>query len=226
MPSTHHGTPAGWLAGFCAHRGASLAMAAVIAATDRGPRKQPRSFVRRAVVDEPCHVATAMIVLGTLTRWRGRPPSGWFTGAMLSSSVLIDLDHLPREFGSDILAAGMPRPTTHALWMMGAAAAAAAAAGHRYRASGSGGARIMTGIAAGTAWGLGAHFLRDLGTGPIALAWPLSRTKVRVPNSYYLATLPVLATLPPPRTAGRASLGLPDPHRDMGGLQRPADGIG
>ncbi len=207
MPRTHQGTPVDWLAGFCAHRGASLAMAAAVAMTDRGLPKRRRSFVRRALVDEPCHLATTMIVLGTLTRWRGRSPSGWFTGAMLSSSVLIDLDHLPRQFGSDILAAGMPRPATHALWAMGTAAAAAAVAGRRYQVSGSGGARIVTGITAGAAWGLGAHFLRDVGTGPIALGWPLSRASVRLPNSCYLAALPVLATLPLRRPARPVSLG-------------------
>ena len=66
----------------------------------------------------PCHLATAMIVLGALTRWRGHPTDSRFVWAMLGASVLIDLDHLPLEFGSSILTAGTPRPYTHALWVV------------------------------------------------------------------------------------------------------------
>jgi hypothetical protein len=55
----------------------------------------------------------------------------------------------------------------------------------------------VTGIAAGATWGVGAHFLRDVATAPIALWWPLSSAGVQVPNSWYLAALLVLAALPP-----------------------------
>jgi hypothetical protein len=197
MLTTHQGARTGWLAGSCAHRGVSLALAVAIAVTDHVVHQQQLPFLPRALMDEPCHLATAMIVLGAFTRWRGRPPSRWFVWAMLCSSLLIDLDHLPQEFGSDVLTAGTPRPYTHALWVAVVLAAVAAAARRRYRESGSARAGIVTGIAAGATWGVGAHFLRDVATAPIALWWPLSSAGVQVPNSWYLAALLVLAALPP-----------------------------
>jgi hypothetical protein len=53
-------------------------------------------------------------------------------------------------------------------------------------------------IAAGAAWGVAAHFLRDVATAPIALWWPVSSAGVMVPGYWYLAALFVLAILPPP----------------------------
>jgi hypothetical protein len=150
-------------------------------------------------MDEPCHLATAMIVLGTLARGCGRPPSSRFVWAMLSASVLIDLDHLPPELGSGALTAGTPRPYTHALWVLVLLVVAAAAARWRHQVSGSAGAGSAAVIAAGAAWGVAAHFLRDVATAPIALWWPVSSAGVLVPGYWYLAALLVLATLPPPR---------------------------
>ena len=119
---------------------------------------------------------------------------------MLSASVLIDLDHLPLEFGIGSLTAGTPRPYTHALWVAAVLAAAAAVAGLRYRVSRSARAGLVTGIIAGAAWGVSAHFLRDVATAPIALWWPVSSASVQVPGYWYLAALLILAILPPPRT--------------------------
>jgi MYXO-CTERM domain-containing protein len=118
---------------------------------------------------------------------------------MLSASVLIDLDHLPLELGSPVLTAGTPRPYTHALWLLVLLIVAAAAARRRHHVSGSARAGMVAGIAAGAAWGVAAHFLRDVATAPIALWWPVSSASVQVPGFCYLAALLVLATLPPPR---------------------------
>ena len=41
------------------------------------------SFLPRGLVDEPCHLATAVVVMGALTRWRGRGPGRLFVRAML-----------------------------------------------------------------------------------------------------------------------------------------------
>jgi hypothetical protein len=204
MLRTHQGTRTDWLVRFCAHRGVSLALAAAIAVTDHVVHQQQLPFVPRALMDEPCHLATAMIVLGALTRWRGRPPSRWFVWAMLSASVLIDLDHLPEQFGSSILTAGTPRPYTHALWVAVVLAAATVATGRRHRATGGTRAGIVTAIAAGATWGVSAHFLRDVATAPIALWWPVSSAGVQVPNWWYLAVLLVLAFMPPRSRAGPA----------------------
>ena len=188
------------LVAVCAHRGVSLALAVAIAVTDHVVHQQQLPFLWRGLMDEPCHLATAMIVLGALARWRGRPPSGPFVWAMLSASVLIDLDHLPLELGSRVLTAGTPRPYTHALWVLVPLVVAAAAARWQYRVSGSARAASVAVIAAGAAWGVAAHFLRDVATAPIALWWPVSSASVQVPGYWYLAALLVLATLPPPHT--------------------------
>jgi len=187
------------LIAICAHRGLSLALAAAIAVTDHVVHQQQLPFLWQGLMDEPCHLATAMIVLGALARWRGRPPGSRFVWAMLSASVLIDLDHLPLELGSAMLTVGTPRPYTHALWVLVLLVVAAAAARWRHRASGSTRAENAALIAAGAAWGVAAHFLRDVATAPIALWWPVSSADVQVPGYWYLAALLVLATLPPPR---------------------------
>lgn len=187
-----------WVTRWGASRGVALGLAAAIALVDRGVPWQHWGFVPRALVDEPCHLATAVIVLGALTRWRGRPPGRCFAWAMLSASVLIDADHLPLEFGSAAWTAGTPRPYTHALWVVAALALAAAAA--RRRPPGAR-ARTVAAVAGGAAWGVAAHFLRDVATAPIALWWPVSSVGVSVPHAWYLAALAVLAVLPPP--AGR-----------------------
>lgn len=220
--------PTGWtqtLLRFSSHRGVSLALAVAIALTDHSIHWQGLGFVPRALVDEPCHLATAVVVLGAFTRWRGRPPSRWFAWALLSASVLIDTDHLPLEFGSAVLTAGTPRPYTHALWVVAALAGAAAAA--RWPpVPGRAGAPALTGIFAGAAWGVGAHFLRDVATAPIALWWPVSSAGVQVPYTWYLVTLLVLAATPFPRRPGPAGGGGPDDGRQVqlneGG--RPEDG--
>ena len=199
MLRTYQGARTDRLVGVCAHRGVSLALAAAIAATDHVVHQQQLPFLWRALMDEPCHLATAMIVLGSLARWRGRPPSSRFVWAMLSASVLIDLDHLPLEFGSSVLTAGTPRPYTHALWVLVLLVVTAAAARRRHQISGSARAGTVAVIAAGAAWGVAAHFLRDVATAPIALWWPVSSAGVMVPGYWYLASLLVLATLPPPR---------------------------
>ncbi|HEY6277329.1 MAG TPA: metal-dependent hydrolase [Streptosporangiaceae bacterium] len=180
---------------------------AAIALTDHFVQWHRLSFLERGLVDEPCHFATAMVVLGALSRWRGRPPCAAFTRAMLISSVAIDVDHLPLEFGSPVLTAGTPRPYTHALWVVVLSAAIALAARRRARVSGSPAATSVTAIAAGTAWGLAAHFLRDIATAPISLWWPVTDAPVECPYAWYLVAMLILVALPVPRRTGAAGRG-------------------
>ena len=70
----------------------------------------------------------------------------------------------------------------------------------QHQVSGSARAGMVAGIAAGAAWGVAAHFLRDVATAPIALWWPVSGAGMHIPGYWYLAALLVLATLPPPCT--------------------------
>jgi inner membrane protein len=196
-----------WLARTSSSGGVSLGLVAAMAAIDHLSHWQLLPFLPRGLVDEPCHFATAMIVLGALVRWRGRPPSRWFVRAMLISAVAIDLDHLPQEFGSALLTAGTPRPYTHALWLVVLLTGIALAAGRRARAAGTPTAATVTAIAAGAALGLAAHFLRDIVTAPISLWWPLSSAGVQLPYGWYLVALLILVALPVRRRTTAAAGG-------------------
>lgn len=187
-----------WVARFSSHRLASLALAVAVVLLDGVLLSASHSFTFRALLDEPSHLATAVIVLGTITRWRGRPPGQPFIWAMLLSSVVIDLDHLPAELaGGSVLYGSLPRPYTHALWLLALLAVAAVAAGRRARVSSR--AAAAAAVFAGAAWGVAAHFLRDLVTAPIALWWPLSSAWLRLPYGWYAAALVLAAVLPLPR---------------------------
>ena len=98
-----------WLAKFVSKRRVSLALIAALlvvdlvipwSGTDLMPRWQGLSFVPQAFVDEPCAVATALIVLGAITRFCGAPPDPKLGWSLIAWSVLIDVDHLPQEFGT------------------------------------------------------------------------------------------------------------------------------
>jgi hypothetical protein len=190
---------AAWLAGFSGNRWCSLALVAAIVVTDTVLLSRSFGFAARALMDEPGHLATGIVVLGTITRWRGRPPGQPFIWAMLIASVAIDADHLPLEFGFGTwLYGGLPRPYTHALWLLVVLVVVAVAAARRSRDPGRARAAAMSGIFAGGAWGIAGHFLRDLATAPIALWWPVSSAGVQIPYGWYLAAMLAAVALPLP----------------------------
>lgn len=97
---------------------------------------------------------------------------------MLAGSVLIDLDHVPRLFGSDVLEHGVPRPYTNALITLPAIAIAAALIRNRA-------ARALV-LVVGAAVAL--HLLPDMAEpgGPgVALLWPVSDRAAAVPYLPY-----------------------------------------
>jgi hypothetical protein len=203
-----------WLARLASKRGVSLALIAAILIVDLVipwaglsylPRWQGLSFVPRALVDEPCAVATALIVLGAITRFRGSPPEPKFGWTMLACSVLIDLDHLPAEFGTNSLTNGTPRPYPHALWTVIVLTLAWSIA--RYVAVRKGRPRpaIAELILAGATWGVAAHFLRDIATAPMSFWWPLTDMAVQVPYWWYVTALLVIIALGPVRRGKYAS---------------------
>jgi inner membrane protein len=131
-------------------------------------------FALVGVVDWLGHLATGVVVIALL-----RPPRR-MAAAILVWSVIIDLDHLPLQLGSDILTAGTPRPYTHSLLtvlvLLGAAAL--------WRSQ----------VLLGSAIGLAGHLLRDLGTGDgVALLWPLTHAGMSVPFALYVGVLAGLA---------------------------------
>lgn len=159
-------------------------------------------FAMRGLLDEPAHVATALIILGAIVRLRGTPPDPRFSWTMLACSVLIDVDHLPAEFGSYDLTSGTPRPYPHALWVVIVLILAWAIA--RYLAIRAARSRPATAelILSGAAWGITAHFARDIATAPMSFWWPVTDMPVQVPYWWYLAALTVLIVLGPIRRGG------------------------
>jgi len=127
-----------------------------------------------ALLDESAHLATAFLLLSVLRAPCSRP---FMVGAALGA-IAIDGDHVPGEFGWDIVTRGTGRPVTHSLATCGALFLLARAL--------PGTARAAT---VGAACGVLAHFVRDLGTGGLPLLWPASNRRVRVPYGAYLAAL-------------------------------------
>lgn len=194
-----------WLA---AKRPVSLALAAACVFVDRAIPWHGMGFASRAVIDEPCHAATAVVVLGAITRFRGTPPNPTFIVSMLACSVLIDVDHLPQEFGSSVMTAGTPRPYTHALWLLAMLIAAAVAARHWSRNT------VLTPLVTGAAWGVGAHFLRDVATAPMSLWWPVSDAAVQVPYWWYVLAFAFIIAIPPRRSWMSDPPGPPDERQE------------
>lgn len=197
-----------WLARLVAKRGVSLALVGGILIVDLAipwagwsylPRWQGLSFVPRAFVDEPCAVATGLIILGAITRFRAAPPGPRFGWSLLTLSVLIDIDHLPQEFGTSVLTEGTPRPYLHALWVLIFLIMAILVARYWFQHAKTPTALPVVEILAGTSWGIAAHFLRDVATAPMSLWWPITKTTVEEPYWGYVLVLLVIVAMPPVR---------------------------
>jgi LexA-binding, inner membrane-associated putative hydrolase len=211
-----------WLARLAARRTVSLALVIAIVTTDLTIAWHGFGFVTRGLVDEPCHLATALVVLGAITRVRGTPPKPKFGWAMLVCSVLIDLDHLPAEFGSSILTAGTPRPYTHALWVVLVLIAGTVAARWWSQRARTPRAAATALILGGAAWGVSAHFLRDVATAPMSLWWPVTTAAVQIPYWCYVLALLVIIAIPPARSREKGDQGQqPATRRLLGPADHP-----
>ena len=132
-----------------------------------------------AVVDEPAHLATCALALAALLAVRRGPASPKFLLAALFASVVIDFDHLPGLVGWGVFTAGTPRPYSHSLLTIAALLLAAALCGRRPRP-----------ILLGAGFGVAAHLLRDLATGPGVPLWlPFSTDPVRIAYAVYAGLL-------------------------------------
>lgn len=165
-------------------RVAPLALVAMILTID-AVRGHVTSYLLFGLLDEVCHLATAVLVLDATTRWHARHTPPRFLLAALLASVLIDVDHVPMDLlSSDIITAGTPRPYTHSLTTMVVLLVATGVLRHR---------RSATPVA-GVTVGVGLHLLRDLATAPVALWWPVAAHGLEVSYGWYAAVL-VLAML-------------------------------
>jgi len=163
-------------------------LAVIIAADHLLVRYKP-SRVITGVLDESAHLATAYL-FNSLFPGTGRRS---FLLGTLAGAVLLDADHLPGEFGWDIITRGTGRPVPHSLPTMGALLLAVLPFGGTRRS-----------LVAGAAFGVATHLVRDMATGGVPLRWPYDKRGVRIPYAFYLALLTV-AGVNAARGAGRAA---------------------
>jgi hypothetical protein len=185
-----------WLGEQAAKRWVSVLLACYSFTIDWLSGWHGMNFGLRGLLDEPAHEATALVILGTMVRWRGSVPGPRFMLTYLACAVLIDVDHLPAEFGIGTITNGTPRPYTHALWLVLLLALASAAA--RFLAIRAGRPRRSTAelLLAGAACGVAAHFVRDIATAPMSFWWPLTDLAVQVPYRCYVIAFAVFIALP------------------------------
>jgi membrane-bound metal-dependent hydrolase YbcI (DUF457 family) len=156
-------------------RALALGCLATVAAADYTMfRRKPR-WILLGLFDHPAHLATAGLILLNVPRRSRR-----WTLAFLAGSLLPDLDHVPLVLRDQHPEADDPRPLTHCLLAVAPVAAAAGA--------------TQSDLLHGAAWGMVAHFVRDVGVGTgVPLLWPATRHPVRVPYAAYLAACTALA---------------------------------
>jgi len=132
----------------------------------------------QGVLDETAHLATGLLFLMALPR---RPPKPFVLGCLVAS-VLIDADHIPIVLHFQPLIAAAHRPYTHSLSTVAVVLVAGLLMSDARRA-----------CAFGAVAGLLIHFFRDIATGFVPLAWPVSTTEAQIPYTYYFALMVALA---------------------------------
>ncbi len=158
-------------------RWAPLALLLLVLLLDAVQRARSWPVVVVGVLDEPAHLATALLGLGALAPLRTSRRAWW---AALVAAVAIDLDHVPLYLTDGAFAVDGGRPPTHSLLTVAVAAALPLVLRRRW----------PLGVVAG----LLLHLARDVATGPgVPLLWPVDGTSLLVPYPAYAAALVVLA---------------------------------
>jgi inner membrane protein len=166
---------------------AALLIAVVVLAVADGISALLPASVPQAVegmIDEPAHLATAVIVLAAMGWWGGRR----FAIGALVASVAIDLDHIPTYLGAHFLSQGTPRPYTHSLaTVVIVGLVALALRGH------------WGDVLLGAGVGLLSHLFRDMSEpgqqSGVALFWPISDASVRLPYAAYATSMVALVLI-------------------------------
>jgi inner membrane protein len=153
---------------------------ALVVAVDAVARSREWPVLVVGLLDEPAHLATAVIFLAAFLPRRALALLPW----ALAASVLIDLDHVPLYLRGVLADANGGRPVTHSLTTV-AVLLAAGAAFSRLRSP-------LVGLALGVVL----HLVRDLATGPgLSPLWPVNPAAVRLPYVAYLVPLSLVAAL-------------------------------
>lgn len=140
------------------------------------------------ILDELAHLATSAVVIAAVHRVRPTPRAALV--AALSSTVLIDVDHIPQMLGNNLLTEGTPRPYSHSLTTV-LVLATVALVTMRSRP-------LACRLAGGATAGVVLHLLRDLATAPVSVWWPLTSRPEQIPYVAYAAVLLLAAALPNP----------------------------
>jgi hypothetical protein len=141
------------------------------------------SYALLGAGDEMAHLLTSAIaVLALLTTRRGRVRTAFVAGALIAGN-LIDVDHVPMVLGDDFLTEGTPRPYAHSLTFV----LVLLVLGQLVRGS-------VAAALRGAACGVFAHLIRDLGTAPVALFWPVTNRGVDIPYFGYAVVLTAFAS--------------------------------
>lgn len=167
----------------------SLAVMTVcLICADAGSRLAGDSVFPGGPLDETGHFLTTLLFFWAL----GPRACRRFLAPALLASVVIDIDHLPAQFGSQWLTAGTPRPYTHSLLTIA----------------------IVLGIALlwrgrrdlwlGVAIGLAIHFWRDIGEGSagLSLLWPFSSHSFQYPHGLYVGVMAAVVLIAATRCRG------------------------
>jgi inner membrane protein len=159
---------------------AELAALGIILVIDAHLLRHAYARPVQAILDEPAHLFTALIILAAL---RTTCLSPFWLSATLAS-VFIDLDHVPGELGYTFLQYGEPRPYTHSLLVAGC-----------FLLLGLWLTGISQQIARGIAAGMVLHFIRDIVTAGLPLFWPAVTRGIQLPYVLYPVTLFAFAVL-------------------------------
>lgn len=136
------------------------------------------------LLDEPAHLATALLVLLAVAgpRWLARHRS--FTLAACIAAVAIDVDHIPLYARVPHIAVDGGRPFTHSLLTVAVLLLVALV----FRRSRT--------VALALGAGVALHLFRDLASGPgVSLFWPFHAAGLHLPYGAYLAVLVAAAAV-------------------------------
>lgn len=153
----------------------ALGCLATVAAADLTLRRRKPPWIVVGLFDHPAHLATGALVALNV---RGRPKR--WRQACLVGSLIADVDHIPLALRPELPTTDDPRPVSHCLLAVAPVAVIATLRDDR---------RLR-----GAAWGMLAHFARDVGVGTgVPLLWPVTRRSFRVPYPVYAAGCVALA---------------------------------
>ncbi len=159
-----------------------VGLVAVIVGADLA-LEHARSRLAIGLLDEPAHLATAVLALlaGVGARRLASAPA--FTLVAVLAACAIDMDHVPLYAGVPGVADVGSRPYSHSLLTVLLLAAAWLVTGRRWP------------VLAGAAVGVTLHFVRDVATGPgLQLWWPFGHREL-LPYRWYLGLVVVMGVV-------------------------------